>query len=1382
MSACPNKKSKEWEDLLEQVDGNEMEALYAYIKNGYEYPSHIDDVKESEEYEFNEDRSAELSSLMSVRNKIIHALNSKYELYKRSDNEKYIGELKELIIDFQNSELHIGFDNFITKALGNITMLEKKMEANRNDLQTLSTASNFAGTFELVNDLIPLLSNGTVEFTPETSAKARVLNERVVKFRDTYLKYSRSAMADKLALHSSYIEDKKRTEFGKEFEKENEGVKRDNAFQERKRSYINDKVEDAADEILELEKQRMKKKLLFSNFDIEAGTRMIIDPRGINEPMIQQLIRLLDSADRRVINEFTTNKKDLIGSWEGFVTGKDFNTTKAINAKEAVNNLKNNKDFIHLSDDQKKYINSKTGQEYDRVTSFISDEEVTESELLTTAGKIGTDIDTMMRDYFSGSFNEDDYDIIPDDVKATFIPQLEKLKKDFEDKGETVVADDILLFDDDLGVAGTVDILTYDKDGNFRIYDMKTMRQDHFKVNAYGNMIYDSDTAFDENNKPIKGKTKDSKRIKHSKQLSMYSHLLKSQTGKGAVELSILPIKVNYEAGDTVTTEADLREPVKLQHTSIKDKKLRIKAERSVSIDKVKGSGVDKRSLITDQKKLYEGIIEKIDDKETQYYVSEFYSTFYNERSEMFNELARLKELAADDKEKRLAKQKLLKKKVPVGKKEQAVYDHINKWAEKHLISLEKEKGRYDFSFENIKDEFKNPQFKELDNDPTRKAMYEQLIHFNKESDSLVPPSHKLGYKLPSSTQSRGEKITKGGVKEYIKDVYNDVTKFRVDDTQFGELETDDDGKVRVLTDQFGKALKRIAMPFRGKLDIKDQSYDLVGLALSNRFASLNYNEKNKILPDAQILSDLVGAREVGVKKGSKDVVRILKKQLGVSDEEIEEIRDTIKGTESETFKLMNGIIEDRLYGKSRIAASIPALDKVSDKLIELSAHYMLVANILGGTSNLINGKTMNLLEGAKGRYGVYSRKNLRSAEGLYWGDIAEITGDIGAIVPKSKTGLLNEKFIDTSMDFNGLSNKLISDSKLKRLASGTTLHAANSVGEHYIQSTLMYATLDNIKVKNKKGEYIGKDGTVVQTREEAVGMHYGYQLIDGEAIWNKAFTVEGHKEVTEDVEFKINRKVKDIIADLQGMYDKTNQSQIERYWFGKLGTFLRRWMVRGVQNRWRGVATVNRDISELDEDELFYSEAAGRTKEGSYTSLVRFIYLNNKKIRGFQGQLLRTDWNQLSDMEKGNIRKSAMEISIMVGSLIASSLLAGLAKANPDEEEKAALYTLAYLLKRQETELLVYTGLNPNEITRVMKTPTATMSFVEALFKLFNQLGEDVWNVGTGEDLELYQNGERKGKSKLAVQTLRMISPSYKNVYDKSAERSYKALDKGAY
>ena len=152
MSACPNKKSKEWEDLLEQVDGNEMEALYAYIKNGYEYPSHIDDVKESEEYEFNEDRSAELSSLMSVRNKIIHALNSKYELYKRSDNEKYIGELKELIIDFQNSELHIGFDNFITKALGNITMLEKKMEANRNDLQTLSTASNFAGTFELVND------------------------------------------------------------------------------------------------------------------------------------------------------------------------------------------------------------------------------------------------------------------------------------------------------------------------------------------------------------------------------------------------------------------------------------------------------------------------------------------------------------------------------------------------------------------------------------------------------------------------------------------------------------------------------------------------------------------------------------------------------------------------------------------------------------------------------------------------------------------------------------------------------------------------------------------------------------------------------------------------------------------------------------------------------------------------------------------------------------------------------------------------------------------------------------------------------------------------------------------------------------------------------
>lgn len=69
-------------------------------------------------------------------------------------------------------------------------------------------------------------------------------------------------------------------------------------------------------------------------------------------------------------------------------------------------------------------------------------------------------------------------------------------------------------------VAGTLDLLTYDNDGNFYIFDMKTYRSD------YG---LDEDT--------IK---------KYRRQLTIYKKLLKEQYGIEAKKLAVIPIKVAY--------------------------------------------------------------------------------------------------------------------------------------------------------------------------------------------------------------------------------------------------------------------------------------------------------------------------------------------------------------------------------------------------------------------------------------------------------------------------------------------------------------------------------------------------------------------------------------------------------------------------------------------------------------------------------------------------------------------------------------------------------------------------------------------------------------------------------------------------------------------
>jgi hypothetical protein len=111
------------------------------------------------------------------------------------------------------------------------------------------------------------------------------------------------------------------------------------------------------------------------------------------------------------------------------------------------------------------------------------------------------------------------------------------------------------LYNDEIGVAGTVDLLTYDTEGNFRIYDMKTMRGNNFEQKYQGEEVskYDSDSY----GKP--------KRQKHTEQLSTYRILLNNTHGIKADSITVIPIELAYEAGDQNTDKLNLLDNVELE-------------------------------------------------------------------------------------------------------------------------------------------------------------------------------------------------------------------------------------------------------------------------------------------------------------------------------------------------------------------------------------------------------------------------------------------------------------------------------------------------------------------------------------------------------------------------------------------------------------------------------------------------------------------------------------------------------------------------------------------------------------------------------------------------------------------------------------------------
>lgn len=193
---------------------------------------------------------------------------------------------------------------------------------------------------------------------------------------------------------------------------------------------------------------------------------------------------------------------------------------------------------IKLSDDGTAYVDDRTGKRYARTTSVIAADEAADERFdpnnpySLPSTNIGTGIDELVRDFFGNTLKDPDKypNTTKEDVEK-FIEQLKNLKAQLAAGGLTVIPRDVVVTGtleakDSSGnthkidVGGTLDLLAYDAEGNFYIFDMKTFR-----------------TSID-----------DGKRAKYGRQLSIYKKFLEDAYGVKIKSLKIIPIKVNYPA------------------------------------------------------------------------------------------------------------------------------------------------------------------------------------------------------------------------------------------------------------------------------------------------------------------------------------------------------------------------------------------------------------------------------------------------------------------------------------------------------------------------------------------------------------------------------------------------------------------------------------------------------------------------------------------------------------------------------------------------------------------------------------------------------------------------------------------------------------------
>ena len=141
------------------------------------------------------------------------------------------------------------------------------------------------------------------------------------------------------------------------------------------------------------------------------------------------------------------------------------------------------------------------------------------------------------------------------------------------------------------------------------------------------------------------------------------------------------------------------------------------------------------------------------------------------------------------------------------------------------------------------------------------------------------------------------------------------------------------------------------------------------------------------------------------------------------------------------------------------------------------------------------------------------------------------------------------------------------------------------------------------------------------------------------------------------------------------------------------------------------------------------------------------------------------------TDTEKANIKSAVAELLTAVTSLVGALLTIKAVDGAEDEDEERRLYALAYLLRRQYSELAMYTPVGAfGEGLRLVSDPSAVMSTLSLIHRSFVQIFEDGFNLSP----ERYERGQFKGDSKTYVNLQKLFNPFFKQFVAKDIKQSY--------
>lgn len=640
---------------------------------------------------------------------------------------------------------------------------------------------------------------------------------------------------------------------------------------------------------------------------------------------------------------------------------------------------------------------------------------------------------------------------------------------------------------------------------------------------------------------------------------------------------------------------------------------------------------------------------------------------------------------------------------------------------------------------------YKSKAFASLNS--AQKEYYKFIMNLKAKLDKILPMEYTKVNRAPQIRRDFLQRMLGSGNKaKYFWESMKDTLVRREDD-----VDVEYKNEKSVLMDFEGNPVNKLPIYYTRQLeDMKDLSLDTTSTMIAYASMVNDYNRMNEVIDALEVGRLVLAERKVADLEGDKRRVEGFK----VLGAEVKNLL-TKKGSNSFFMDKLNSFMDMQVYGRymkdsGTLGESNIDINKGAGFLMKMASYSTTAASLLTGSANALQNVAMTNIEAASGRF--FNHLELAYADKEYGTHLPAFLAEFGNRIKTSKIALFDELF-NVQQDYKQSVRNVNWRKKTwaARLIGENTLFFTTSAGDHWTQNRIAIALADRLKLKDANGKEISLWNALEVVPLDGKNKNMGAKL----QLKKGVTKADGTEFNTHDI-IAFTKKVRGIENQLYGVYNSEDMIAFKQLAIGRLVMQYRDWMRPLWMSRF-GRGKYNYDLGDFT--------------EGYYQTSWRFVKQMTKDIRQLEFDII-SQWNELSPLEKGNIKKALMEVSMYAG----LSLLIGLMNAGDDDDDKPwALRLAAYSALRLRSDMgaLLPSPSMLDESLKLLDDPMVTINTLKKIRNLLKLLDPESYT----EEIE---TGRYKGETKATKYALDMVPllNQFYNAFDPSQPARWYKMD----